>query len=83
MYVFDANEVLRMVANRLAVPFSEIARQFPVTPPGGLRPIMQQLEGLRLVRRREVPGSDDIIYSITADGASQAERSDPALLIPI
>jgi len=72
-----------MVANRLAVPFSEIARQFPVIPPDGLRPIMRQLEALRLVRRREVPGSGDIIYTITADGASKAERTDPALLIPI
>ncbi len=81
-YVFDANAVLRMVANRLAVPFSEIAQQFPATPPGGLKPIMQQLEDRGLVRRREVPGSDDLIYMITADGASKAERTDWALLIP-
>ncbi len=82
-YVFDANEVLRMVSDRLAVPYSEIARQFPLTPTDRLAEIMQRLEALSLVRRRVVPGSNDVIYMITADGAGKAGRTDPALLIPI
>lgn len=74
----DSKIALKAVENRLAVTLTDLSARLSVAS-GDLRPVMTVLTERNLVKAKELPGDDEVIYHITAAGvrelAEQEERN--------